>query len=258
MLHTIVFDMDGVVYRGATGIPGVSAAIARLQRKLQVLFLTNNSTRSREAYVRRLATMGIRAQTTDLMTSAFGCACYVRDRYGSGRRVFVIGEQGLRHELKWEAAARLVRCRAEVVAVGLDRKLTYRKLDLGLSNLLSGARLVVTNSDPTFPTERGLSPGGGAIAAALSCASGREADAIIGKPSTWLIEKLLREHGAKPRDSVFVGDRLDTDIRMANQAGMKSVLVLTGVSGAADVRSAAPSDKPDAVIPSAADIEALL
>lgn len=256
--RTVVFDLDGVVYRGERIIPGVPAAVARLQRRAKVLFLTNNSTRSRADYVRHLASFGISARTSDVMTSSFGCARYIKDNYGVGRKAFVIGEQGLRDELRHEAKARFVESGAEIVVVGLDRKVNYHKLDLGLRNLQGDAIFLVANSDPTYPAEQGFSPGSGAIAASLICASGREPDAVIGKPSSYLIERLLRMHRATPASSVLVGDRLDTDIRMANRMGMKSVLVLTGVANAADARSAPTSDRPDAVIGSAAELESLL
>jgi 4-nitrophenyl phosphatase len=256
--RTIVFDLDGVIYRGERVIPGVPAAIARLQERAKILFLTNNSTRSRADCVRHLASLGISAKAPDVMTSSFGCARYIKENHGIGCKVFLIGEQGLRDELEAEAKVRFVESGAEIVVVGLDRQVDYRKLDLGLRNLQGGAVFLVANSDPTYPAEQGFSPGSGAIAASLICASGRKPDTVIGKPSSYLIEKLLRMHRAKPASAVFVGDRLDTDMRLANRMGMKSVLVLTGVTRAADVRSAPASDRPDAVIGSAAELESLL
>ncbi len=253
MVSAVVFDLDGVVYRGASGIPGVAAEIYRLQKKVKVLFLTNNATRSRLDYVRHLAGFGINARISDVMTAAFGCAHHVRDKYGRGKSVFVIGEQGFRDELEMEADARIVEgSGARIVAVGLDRHLTYARLDTALASLNSGAAFVVANTDPVWPHEKGVSIGTGAIAAALIYASGRKPDAIIGKPSTYLMDKLLEMHKIRPSQAAFVGDRLDVDVRMANKAGMKSMLVLTGIAKKEDVGKAPPSDKPDFVVQSAA------
>jgi HAD superfamily hydrolase (TIGR01450 family) len=243
-----------VVYLGARGIPGVAAEIARLQEKVPVLFLTNNATKGRMEYVRHLARFGIRADVRDVMTSAYGCARYIEEGYGKGRKVFAIGELGLRYELEGEAMAEMVEEGAEFVVCGLDRQVTYEKLDMALANLNAGAKFLLANNDPTVPLENGASPGSGAIAAALICASGRQPDVIIGKPSLYLIKELLKLHGIRARDAVFVGDRLEIDIRMANRAGMKSVLALTGVAKKGDVKRAPKSDRPDIVVKSAAEV----
>jgi 4-nitrophenyl phosphatase len=146
MVSCVVFDLDGVVYKGATGIPGVSEEIARLQKKCKVLFLTNNATKSRQDYAAYLAKYGIAAKAGDVMTSSFGVAAYVSEKYGKGRKVYAIGESGLKLELEAEAEARFVDEGAEIVAVGLDREINYCKLDLGLKNLLSGAAFILANT----------------------------------------------------------------------------------------------------------------
>jgi len=258
MAKAIIFDLDGVVYRGRHGIPGVAGAIAKLQRRTKVLFLTNNATKSRPDYVIALAKFGIFASQDDVMTSSFGCAHYIRKKYGAGRKVFAIGERGLEDELENEAKAKLVESGAKIVVVGLDRGINYHKLDCGLRNLQAGAAFVLANSDPTYLAEKGFSPGSGAIAAALIYASGKEPDFVVGKPSYYLMEKLLSMHRVNPKDAIFVGDRLDIDIRMANEMGMKSVLVLTGVAKEGDVKNAQRGDRPDIVMKSAANIESVL
>ena len=254
MASCIVFDLDGVVYLGARGIPGVSAEIARLQKKMPVLFLTNNATKSRIEYVRHLAAYGIGVKAEDVMTASYGCARYVEEKYGKGMLVCLVGEQGFRDELEGEAGAVIVGRNAQIVVCGLDRQITYEKLDAALRNLNAGAKFILANNDPTLPREHGSSIGSGAIAASLEYASGRKPDAVVGKPSVYLIKKLLQMHKIKPRDAVFLGDRLEIDIRMANKAGMKSVLVLTGVAKRKDVLRAPKSDRPDLIVKSAAEI----
>ncbi|MFA6489844.1 MAG: HAD-IIA family hydrolase [Candidatus Micrarchaeia archaeon] len=255
MQSAIVFDLDGVVYKGADGIPGVAAEITRLQKTVKVLFLTNNATKSRADYISHLATFGIRASPDEVMTSSFGVAHYIAEKYGKGKSVFVVGESGLKDELVLEAGAKLADgAGADIVACGLDRHINYAKLEAGLQNLVEGAAFILANNDPTWPKERGVAPGSGAIAASLIFASGRQPDAIIGKPSNYLINKLLEMHKIKPKDATFVGDRLEIDIRMANAVGMKSVLVLTGIAKEKDIAHAPASDKPAIVIRSAAEV----
>ena len=254
MPKAIVFDLDGVVYLGARGILGVAAEIARLQKKMPVLFLTNNATKSRIEYVRHLAAYGIGAKAEDVMTASYGCARYIEEKYGKGMRICLVGEQGFRDELEGEAGAVIAGRNARIVVCGLDRHITYEKLDGALRNLNAGAAFILANSDPTIPREHGASMGSGAIAASLIYASGRKPDAVIGKPSVYLIRKLLGMHKIKARDAVFVGDRLEIDIRMANKAGMESVLVLTGVAKRRDVLRAPKSDRPWKIIKSAAEI----
>lgn len=255
MPSAIVFDLDGVVYKGAQGIPGVSAEISRLQKKAKVLFLTNNATKSRADYVAHLSSFGIRAKSGDVMTSSFGVAHYISEKYGKGRKIFVVGESGLKDELVLGASAKIVEgSGADIVACGLDRHINYAKLEAGLQNLVDGAAFILANNDPTWPKEHGVAPGSGAIAASLIYASGRQPDAIIGKPSSYLLDKLLEMHKVKPSDAVFVGDRLEIDIRMANAAGMKSILVLTGIAKKSDVAKAPASDKPWMVLDSAAEV----
>ncbi len=255
MASAIVFDLDGVVYKGAKGIPGVSSEISRLQKKAKVLFLTNNATKSRKDYLAHLQKFGIGAKLNDVMTSSFGVAHYISEKYGKGRKVFVVGEQGLKDELVLEAGAKITEgSGADIVACGLDRHISYAKLEAGLQNLTDGAAFILANNDPTWPTEHGVSPGSGAIAASLIYASGRQPDAIIGKPSNYLINKLLEMHKVKPSEAVFVGDRLEIDIRMANAAGMKSILVLSGIAKKSDVPNAPASDKPWMVLDSAAEV----
>jgi len=253
MPSAIVFDLDGVVYLGAQGIPGVAAEIARLQKKMPVLFLTNNATKSRVEYVRHLAAYGIGVKAADVMTASYGCARYIDEKYGKGRRVCLVGEQGFQDELE-EAGAKIVSKNAEIVACGLDRQITYEKMDAALRCLNAGAIFILANNDPTLPREHGASIGSGAIAASLIFASRRKPDEIVGKPSVYLIKKLLQMHNIKARDAVFVGDRLEIDIRMANKIGMKSVLVLTGVAKRSDVLRAPKSDRPSLIVKSAAEV----
>jgi HAD superfamily hydrolase (TIGR01450 family) len=168
------------------------------------------------------------------------------------RRVYVVGEEGLVEELKLAGLELAGPEEAECVVVGLDRGLTYSKLEGALRCLSRGALLVATNGDPTLPTERGLAPGAGAILAALEAAAGRRADAVVGKPNAFMYELALREHGIRPGEALAVGDRLDTDVEGAKRAGLAAALVLTGAAKLSDLERARV--KPDFVLGSIRDL----
>ena len=139
----------------------------------------------------------------------------------------------------------------KAVVVGLDRDLTYWKLAAAQRAVLGGARLIASNADSTFPTERGLEPGAGVIVAALERATGVIAE-VIGKPKPQMLFDLLEQLGASLNETLMVGDRLETDIRMAKEAGVRSCLVLTGIADRAAV--AGTCDAPDLVLDSLVDL----
>ncbi|MGQ9524244.1 MAG: HAD-IIA family hydrolase [Armatimonadota bacterium] len=248
-----IFDLDGVVYRGDEPVPYSAEAVAYLRDQGHyVCFLTNNSACTRTYYSQKLARFGISAEPSDVMTSAYATALRLQEMGLSGARVMVVGEQGLRQELSLAGVRFVEACngsRADVVVVGIDRTFTYQKLKAAQQAILQGAVFIATNRDATYPLEEGaVEPGGGAIVAAIEVASGRT-PILIGKPSDYTVRKILEAHGAQPEDAVIVGDRLDTDIAVGNAVGLKTVLVLTGVSTVQQVSDADPSTTPDLVLP---------
>lgn len=256
-LSAFILDMDGVLYVGATPIEGAAEAVERLREMgKRLVFSTNNSAHTRRAYARMLRRMGIAAKESEIVTSAYVTSLYLRE-HSPGARIFVIGELGLKKELKMAGFDLLPEERAEEathVVVGLDRRVTYEKLSLGLRALLAGAELVATNADSTYPTEVGLSPGTGAIVGALVYSSGRRPSVVIGKPSPNMIRVCLDVLGSKPKETAIVGDRLDTDIKAGKRAGLVTILVLTGATARRDVeRVMGTRMAPDFVIPSIKD-----
>jgi HAD superfamily hydrolase (TIGR01450 family) len=142
------------------------------------------------------------------------------------------------------------------VAVGLDFGFDYETLAAAQEALLAGALFVATNTDATFPVEGRLLPGGGAIVAAVATASGRE-PVVIGKPETGLAERLVTEAGGRAGAILFVGDKLSTDIEMASRAGMRSALVLTGVTERSELDESG-SARPDFVLETLEGLPSLL
>lgn len=244
-IKAFVLDLDGVVYRGGEAVPNAGKRVATLREKGKVLFLTNNSTRTREEYVEKLLRFGVPAKVEDVVTSASIAATYIRERFPEAK-VCVIGEEGLKKELE----AHGVKTGDEgctVVLVGLDRGFDYPKLALAAELIRLGAEFIATNTDATLVTEKGLVPGAGAMVAAVKVATGKE-PVVVGKPSDIAADAILRILGVGPREVLLIGDRLETDIAMGKRWGMRTALVLTGATSQEEVNKS--TLKPDFVLES--------
>ncbi len=252
-IPAFILDMDGVLYIGEAPIEGAAEAVEWLrERGKKLVFSTNNSTNTRGAYVRKLARMDIRARESEMVTSAYATALYLR-RHSPRAKIYVIGERGLKLELKWAGIGLVSYDRADEathVVVGMDRTVDNKKLTGGLRAILAGAEFIATNADATYPTETGLSPGAGAMVGALVGCSGRSPKVVIGKPSPRMIKIALGALGSKPGETAIVGDRLDTDMMAGKRAGLTTILVLSGVSKKRDVVKFRKKVVPDFVIES--------
>lgn len=274
---TWIFDLDGVIYNGKDAIPGAREAIDRLQGLgKRVVFLTNNSTRTRAQYVDRLRGMGIEARVEDVFTSAWITARWLDDfsaRAGMAKDqvlVYVIGEQGIKHDVASFGfgiidegaldADPTLHARVTTVIVGLDRQFTYKKLQAALTCIVQGgASFIATNDDASLPVEGGgVAPGAGAIVQAVATCTGRapEHGSPFGKPNPAVIDVIEHATGTGRDDMIMVGDRLETDILAARRAGVTSVLVLTGITRIATPIPA--GHEPDVILPSIDAIPALL
>ena len=244
-----IFDMDGVLYRGAEVLPGVKELLDALTlRERPVMLATNNSMSTPEAYERKLAAMGLDIPADAVITSALATRDYLLRTLPDGAGIYVIGMPALREQLFNGTTFHPVQYgeeQPEAVVIGLDLEFTYAKLKAAHEAILSGARFIATNADTTLPTEAGLVPGAGSIVAALAAASGQD-PVVIGKPETPMLEMAMARMGARPEETVMIGDRLDTDILAGERAGMSTVLVLTGVSTREDLASA--EALPDVVV----------
>ncbi|MGH2404691.1 MAG: HAD-IIA family hydrolase [bacterium] len=244
-LRGILFDMDGVLYRGGKPLPGARGMLEALgPAAIPFALVTNNSTRSPRQYTRHLAGMGMRVPAGRIITSSVGTAAYLRKALRPGARVLVVGEAALRREL---ARAGFVPGWRDVAAVvvGLDRRVTYKKLALALEALSRGALFVASNPDPVLPTESGIVPGAGSIVAALRYASGRK-PVVIGKPQPALLREAMARIGTSAGETAIVGDQVSTDIAAGRAAGLFTILVMTGVTGSRPERGGGP--RPDLVV----------
>ncbi len=245
-----VFDMDGVLYRRDEPIRSAVEFIGLLEaRGKQVLFLTNNSKYGVEHYRRKLAGMGVKARPDAILTSSMVLREYIREHHApQGKTAFVIGGRALEREVA-RAPLELVKGeegkRADFVVVGWDTSITYEKLKVACLAVFNGAVFVATNDDATFPAPEGKWPGAGAMVAALERSTGVRA-VVVGKPNLYMMENALSRLEAPRSRTLMIGDRVETDVEGGKRAGLKTCLVLTGVSSRADAESARP--RPDYVV----------
>ncbi len=223
-----MLDLDGVLWRGQVPIPGSAEAVARLRAAgHRVGFLTNNSFTAVTELVDKLTEMGVPAEPDDLCTSSQAAAGLL----APGSTALVVGGPGIAEAL----ALRGVEVVAsggtvDAVVVGFDPTFDYKKLTAAFRAVHKGARLIGTNDDATFPTAKGEIPGGGSIVAAVAYATGVAAE-IAGKPNPAAVRLLADRMGTI---SWLVGDRPDTDGRMAVAVGARFGLVLSGVTPSAE------------------------
>lgn len=239
-----LFDLDGVVYLGPVAVPGAVAGLAELRRRgVTVGYVTNNAARSPRVVAEHLVALGIDAAATDVVTSAQAAAHLLLARFGPGARILVVGGEGVLAAL---TESRLVPVRSAddrpvAVIQGFGLELAWQELNEAAIAINRGAHWVATNDDPTRPTDRGLVPGNGAAVAAVRLAVEVDPE-VAGKPHRPLLDDTVGRLGvARP---VFVGDRLDTDIAGARNAGLESLLVLSGSHGARELLCAAPGERP--------------
>jgi glycerol-1-phosphatase len=237
----VLLDLDGVLHLDGAPVAGAADVMAGLRRDgPPVVFVTNNASRSPEEVASMLAGLGVEATPAEVLTSATAAAAYLAEQLPEGAAVLAIGTPALAEAVRGVGLRPVSRADDAPAAVvqGYGPQVGWSDLAEASIAVRAGARWVVTNTDATFPTGRGLLPGNGALVAALRTALDREPDVVIGKPEPTLFRWAARRAGAaRP---LVVGDRLDTDIDGALNAGMDSLLVLTGVD-TAEVAHARPS-----------------
>jgi 4-nitrophenyl phosphatase len=233
-IRNLIVDMDGVLWRGDEPMPGVQDFFAFLrQRDVGFVLATNNSSQLPAQYAHKLARMGVEVPVECVLTSAQTAAAYLADFAPPGTHVYAIGGEGVQQALE-QCGFVLTDAEAAYVVVGWDRQLTWDKLATAALLIHAGAGFIGTNPDTSYPTGRGPVPGNGAQLAALETTTG-VTPIVVGKPESRMYEDALRRMGASPQTTAVVGDRLDTDIAGGVQAGLTTVLVLSGIATEADL-----------------------
>jgi phosphoglycolate/pyridoxal phosphate phosphatase family enzyme len=272
----LLVDLDGVVYRGEDPVPGVAAVLqARADAGDDVVYVTNNSMHYRADYVTRLAGLGAPVAADRIVSAPRATALYLQERHPDIRRVLAVGASGLDRELRdvglevvntGFAAERMAKEGIDGVAAagnpgavvaGVDPQMTYLRLAAAADCIRAGAVFIATNRDPTYPIERGLRPGAGAIVAAIEVASG-VTPLVIGKPEPLLMEQAAHAVGRDAREAIVIGDGLLTDFAAANAVGARTILMLTGVTTGAALEALPSTGQPFAVAGDAAELAAVL
>ncbi|XP_069503447.1 glycerol-3-phosphate phosphatase [Ambystoma mexicanum] len=263
-VDTVLFDCDGVIWRGDQVIPGAPEVINGLKRAgKQVFFITNNSTKTREMYAEKLSKMGFVVEKEEVFGTAFCTAIYLRKIAKLDGKVYLIGGKALSQEFAAVGIPYLgpgpdlvtggmnewanVSCDPEVraVVVGFDEHFSYMKLTRALGYLRNPTCLfLATNTDTRLPLEGGRAiPGTGCLVKAVETAAHRQAQ-IVGKPTRFILDCVASEYPINPARTVMVGDRLDTDILMGTSCGLKTILTLTGFSTLEDAQAHLSSGSP--------------
>jgi 4-nitrophenyl phosphatase len=248
-IQALIIDMDGVLWHGDQPMPGLTDFFQTLRaQQIRFILATNNASLTQEQYVNKLAKMGVEVSHDEILTSSMATALYLSQHHNPAEsRVFVIGEDGAKQPLLDHGFTLTdlyelnddkdnPNMGAHIVVCGKDSTLTWDKLATATLNIRAGAQFIGTNADTTLPTERGLTHGNGAILAALQAATGVE-PIIIGKPEPIIYQQALVLLGVDPALTVAIGDRLETDILGAVRTGIRSLMVLSGVSTEEDFKT---------------------
>jgi 4-nitrophenyl phosphatase len=250
-IKNLILDMDGVLWRGDTPMPQLAAFFAGLDELgIQYIMATNNATKTAAQYVKRFAGFGIDMPPERILGSAEATAQYLRTQYPAGTRAFVVGEQGLHDAMTAQGFEVVSTVSAEtqssilpqtvdnvdLVVSGFTRYANYTHFAAATWYIRNGARFVGTNGDLTIPSEMGPLPGAGSILSLLQTSTGVE-PTVIGKPGPIMFQEALKRVSGSAENTAMVGDRLATDIQGATNAGIHSIMVLSGINTRADVAS---------------------
>ncbi|MDD4496071.1 MAG: HAD-IIA family hydrolase [Eubacteriales bacterium] len=223
-----IIDMDGVIYHGNHLLEGATEFVEWLNKEQKkFLFLTNSSERSTMELQLKLERLGIAVDKSHFYTSALATASFLKNQCPGGS-AYVIGETGLTNAL-YEAGITMNDVNPEYVVVGETRSYNFEKLEHAVRLVLRGAKLIGANPDLTGPTEKGIIPATRALIAPIELATGRQAY-FVGKPNPLMMRHAMRRLGSEPRETLIIGDRMDTDIIAGIESELDTVLVLSGVT----------------------------
>lgn len=247
-----VFDLDGTVYLGDALLPGAGEVLMQLKHRSRVVYLTNKPLQMPADYAAKLTHLGVETSPEEVVSSTDALVLYLA-QHAPTARLFVIGEPPLVEllgSIGYEVADKAEG--VDVVVVSFDRTFNYHKLQVAFDAVRRGARIIATNPDAYCPTPEGGLPDCAAILAAVEASTGARAEAIVGKPSLHMAATTLDRLGVPARETLLAGDRLTTDVRMANEAGLASALVLTGATSL-DEALRSP-DQPDYIVGGLAEL----
>jgi glycerol 3-phosphatase-2 len=250
-----MLDLDGVVYVGGEAVPGAPGHLAEARRAgLRLAFITNNAARPPEQVAEHLRELGVDAQPDDVVTSAQAAARVLVDRYEVGARIVLLGAAGLEEALREEGLEPVAVDHADAaraIVTGYGPDVLWRDIMRAAVLIRDGLPWVASNTDMSIPTAYGVAPGHGVLVGTIRSFSGVD-PVVAGKPQRPLLDETVRRVGGER--PLMVGDRLDTDIEGARNAGLDSLLVLTGVTGLGELVAAAAAARPTYVSPDLAGL----
>ena len=250
----LLADLDGVIYEGSVAIRDAVESINQISsQNINVGYVTNNSSRKPETIVQQLLDLGLHSKPEDIVSSGQTAVEILQTKIYAGAKVLVVGGEGLRSRVL-SGGFKVVTSsddKPEAVVQGFSPDVSWRDLAEASYSIQNGALWVATNNDWTLPQEKGLAPGNGTLVGAVHTAVG-QLPIVAGKPEPAIFQTAVNLF--KPEEPLFVGDRLDTDILGANRAGIKSVLVLTGVSSRKDVLAAKEEERPVFIVETLRDL----
>lgn len=236
----LILDLDGVLWKDTQAIGDLSAIFNHIRELgIQVTLATNNATKSVPQYLEKMAGYGVTLEPWQVIHSGIAVAEYLAKRFPQGGPVYTFGEQGLIDTLA-ERGFTYDEENPIAVVAGIKRNMTFQDLCKATLLIRKGLPFIGTNPDVTFPTPEGLIPGAGAILALLKTASSVE-PVVVGKPATTMFELAMERMGLTRDEVMGVGDRLETDTLGAQKAGIRTALVLSGVTSAEDARAWQPA-----------------
>lgn len=227
-------DMDGTIYLGDRLIKGAREFLEAVREKgITRFFLTNNSSRSKEAYVRKLKRLGIDAEEKDFILSTDGVIHFLKQR--DIQNAYVVGTKSMK-EMFRQAGIKTNSKNPDYVVIGFDTELDYQKIKTASFHLQRGVEMIATHCDLVCPTPEGPIPDIGSFLALFEKATQKKASRTFGKPNPEMVEFILHRHKASPEEVIIIGDRTYTDMEMARRLGCDFVLVLSGETRPEDIR----------------------
>lgn len=227
MNKAVIFDLDGTIYKGNSLIFNAIETINEIESLgIKVIFCTNNSTKKRYEILHKLNSFGINTSIGRIYTSSFATALYLQSK--NIEKVFLVGAKSFAEELIEFDIGIVSPELAEAVVIGLDTEFNYDKISKSLEAINNGAKLIICNADKNYPVENNiLKPGCNAMVSAIlgSCDDKKNVDFLVGKPNTYLLEIICKDWDLDRNSIYVVGDSLESDIKMADNFGSKSLLI---------------------------------
>ncbi len=228
--NAYIFDLDGTVYLGDALLPTARETILELRsRGARTVFLSNNPAHTRSDYAQKLTHLGLPTSPHDIINSSAVMVDFLKRDYALARH-YIIGEHPLINELRDANLILADDGDADSVIVSFDRTFTYHKLQRAFDLIRNGAHFFATNADVYCPTSNGGEPDAGSLIAAIETCTGKRCEAVVGKPSRYMIDAILNVLNMPPEQCIITGDRLETDVQMGLNAGMATALTLTGAT----------------------------